>query len=260
VWTVAADGDLGFTATSVNDRGVEFDDAQLQQDTTATASLAATVRADGIGRLWGWDNLFSLQYRTTRAGDRFEEALDITSLRSSARWRGLRVLREEPYVPDPFLETYVETELSEREESDFRHFLVRPVLGLQFTLTPHLTLKVMGGFEIEVLAPGRDFLPGAGFQLVLKPFTLLRADVREVKLEWAIDYFASDFGDRNRQTLRVTVATTLAINRFLSLGVRLDMFGVTEDMPDDMVHDRFGIAASTTVYFKATWLGRLLVP
>lgn len=250
IWRVGVDADLTFSGTVIHNPA-DYDDSQFGVDETVSFGVDNRLRADAVARLWGWDNAAIVAYRTTNTADAgFEEGLDQTTLRSAVRWRGLAAAHEGFYVPEPYLETYLETELTVPDERDFRHLLLRPTLGLQFTLTEHLSLKLSGGFETELLADDREVLPGFGAQLVLKPWRLLETGERFVELAFSTDYFVSGLGDQNRQTLRGALSSTFVLTSLLSLGLSFDLFGVKEGGSD------LSLASSTSVFLRATWQRR----
>jgi len=251
VWTIRGDTNLTFSASATSNPG-GYSDSLLQASATSTFGIDSTLRADLLQRLWGWENTLQLRYRTNASpGGGFDESLDVSSVRTSARWRGLRIEETDFYRPEPYFEGYLETELSVPEDNEFRHLLMRPTLGLQFSLTRLLLLKVNGGFELEALDPGAHLGPGVGLSLQLKPWIVLRDGTRRIDLEWMLDYFAADLGGRDRQTLRGQLTAGLTLSEFFALGLTWDVFAVREG------GSRISATTNTSVFFRVSWMSRL---
>ncbi|MFW6051821.1 MAG: hypothetical protein ACODAU_11640 [Myxococcota bacterium] len=260
-WTFRTEVRGTFAGSYVNnpdrdgDGSGDYEETQLQRATAATYGYQATLRADAVARNWGWDNVLDSRYQLTKlVGADDAEGVDLTSLRSTFRYRGLYVRREQFYMPEPFLETYLETELTVPEDRSFRHMLVRPTLGLQFTLTKHLSFKLLGGFEREALEPGGKAVPGAGAQLVLKPWTLMKTDDRSITLEGNADYFASDLGGRHTQTLRGNFKARYQLNSVLAFGWDLELFVIRDDERGT------GVSTVNSAFIQLGWIGRAINP
>lgn len=271
-WTFRTDVNGSFAGSSVRvPDGSEYPDSQLRRANQTTFGFQGTFRADGEARLWGWLNLAEARYRVTNvAGGQRTEGDDLITYRSTARWRRFYASRPRFYVPEPFVENYLETEFTipEQADRDFRHFLLRPSVGVQFTLFPQLFLKMSGGFERQVLDPEGVVLPGAGLQLQLRPWTILREGTRKLEVSMNLDYFVSDIfngdtglladGSRDarrpgrRQTLRGDLRASYDLAGPLAIGVSLDVFGVKE--PGRGV----AVAATTDIFIRVSWLGRTM--
>jgi hypothetical protein len=269
-WTFRTDLRGTFAGTYVNnpsgvaagsmDDPAPYPDAQLQRPTTANFGWQATIRADAVAKSWGWDNWFESRYRLIlAAGQPTNEADDQTFLRSTMRYRGWRERRERFYMPEPFVESYIETEITipeqvNEDDRDHRHFLIRPTSGLQFTLTQHLNVKALGGFELQAFDPERRVLPGAGAQIVLKPWTMMEMDDRKVTLEGNLDYFVADLGGINRQTLRGTFRAAYQLNAVLGFGWSMELFVAKEK------GRAAGISAINSAFIQLGWVGRSINP
>ncbi|MFW5920551.1 MAG: 5'-nucleotidase C-terminal domain-containing protein, partial [Polyangiales bacterium] len=260
-WTFRTNVDASYAGSVVNnpdedrDGAGDYDDTQLQRADTMTFGMASKLRADALAPEWGWDNVGEARYRRTQT-DRVgvQEGDDILSLRSTARWRGLRARWERYYVPQPFVEGYLESEFTVPEERAFRHMLLRPQAGVQFTLTDHLSLKVSGGFETELLSPEREVLPGVGGQLVLKSWTMMEGETRRLQVQGDADYFVSDVAGTPKQTLRGRVQASIDLFGPLALGWALDLF-VAKGRGQEP-----GVNSSTEVFLRVGWVGRAVGP
>lgn len=258
-WMFRTELRTSFSGTTVNNPEREgerlYEETQLQRASTATYGLEGSIRADATAKTWGWDNLLDSRYRiTTAVGADNAEGVDITSLRSTMRYRGWYDRRKRFYIPEPFLQLYVETELTVPEDRTFRHFLVRPTGGVQFTLTKHLSVKPVGGFEIEALDPNGKVQPGVGAQLVLKPWSMLETGSRKVTLEGNADYFLSDLGGINAHTLRGNFKARYELNATLAFGWDLELFVRREDGKPA------GVSAVNSAFLQIGWVGRAINP
>jgi hypothetical protein len=263
-WTFRADVRGTFAGTYVNNPpgpdGDPYVDNQLQRPTTANFGWQTTLRADALAKNWGWDNWFESRYRLILvAGSPNNEADDQTFLRNTMRYRGFRERRERFYVPEPFVESYIETELTiprqvNEADRDWRHFLVRPTTGTQFTFTQHLNVKALAGFEFQAFDPERRLMPGVGAQIVLKPWTMMEAGERRVTLEGNADYFVSDLGGINRQTLRGTFRAAYQFNAMFGLGWSMELFIAKEKGRPT------GISAINSAFIQLGWVGRAFNP
>ncbi|MFW5876873.1 MAG: hypothetical protein ACOCXM_09060 [Myxococcota bacterium] len=258
-WMFRTELRTSFSGTTVNNPEREgaklYEETQLQRASTATYGLEGTVRADATAKHWGWDNILDSRYRiTTAVGAAAAEGVDITSLRSTMRYRGWYERRKRFYMPEPFLQLYVETELTVPEDRPFRHFLVRPTGGVQFTLTKHLTFKPLAGFEVEMFDPDGRIQPGVGAQVVLKPWSMLETGSRKVTLEGAADYFLSDLGGIDAHTLRGNFKARYELNATLAFGWDLELFLVREAGKPP------GISAVNSAFLQIGWVGRAFNP
>jgi hypothetical protein len=263
-WTFRVDLDGTFAGTHVENPqvpddsgtlGPAYDDSQLQRDNTTTFGFASNLQIHAVSPSWGWANVLNTQYQLTdTAGAARAEGVDQTFYRSTLRYRGFLKKRDAFYVPEPFVENYLETELTVPSERTFRHFLLRPQLGLQFSLTDRLSFKMTGGFEVEAFEPGADILPGVGVQLVLTKWKLIEAGDRSVAIEGNADYFVSDLGDIERQTLRGNFSASIDLFGPLALGVSLNLFVARRQGQDP------GVASTSNVFLRVGWLGRTIGP
>jgi len=250
-WASQFDTDATFSGSSVRNPGA-YSDSQLSRENTAALGLSSTLAFSGTSNNVLWDNTLAGRYSLTQTSGSFDEGDDVLSYRTSLRYRGLHARRPEVYVPDPFFEAFVESEFTESDTLGFHHLLVRPTVGFAFTLTSKLLLKLSGGFEVEALDPDASVLPGVGGNLQLKPWELMRDGARSVKLGLTIDYFVSDLGGANRQTLRTGLDTTLTLSGSLSLALLVDLFGVREGSGP------FSLAINTTAALRLRFVGRRL--
>ncbi|NOY89581.1 MAG: hypothetical protein GXP55_00130 [Deltaproteobacteria bacterium] len=250
-WSSRFDTDATFTGSSVRNPG-DYTDSQLARENTAALGLGSTLAFAASSRSLAWDNTLTARYSVTQTGNGFDEGDDLISYRTNLRYRGWHSQTPEVYVPEPFLEAFVESEFTTSDTLGYHHLLVRPTLGFAFTLTSKLLLKLNGGFEVEALDPEASVLPGAGANLELKPWQLMRDGVRRVDVGLTVDYFVSDIGAANRQTLRARFDTTFTLSGSLSFALLVDLFGVRSGAGP------FSIAINTTAALRFRFVGRRL--
>lgn len=246
-WTLRTHADATFAGSAVHNP-TRYE--AITQTNSIAVGLDATIRGDGLSRWWGWENEATARYQTARVPEAdFVEAEDRITGRSTGLYRGLRQESSRWYVPEPFVEGWLETEVTVPADNAFRHFLIRPTAGLRFSLTQHLKLKLSGGFEYEVLDPNGHVAPGGGAQLRIDPLDILHEDRRKVHLELQADYFITT----DAHTLRFYVDTAIDLAEPLQLVCRFDLLA-----RDEFADGRaFGIGASVRAGFRIRWIERL---
>ncbi|MCA9578690.1 MAG: 5'-nucleotidase C-terminal domain-containing protein, partial [Myxococcales bacterium] len=251
-WVYGVGGSVDFGGSSVRNQA-EYGDSQLQRANTATLGLLMDARANTSTPNYAWDNTLNVQYRLARTTDgdgRYLEGDDQIRYRTTARWRRFRVASQAWYVPEPFVEGYVETEFSQPAARDFRHFLLRTTAGARFTLTSILSVRLNAGIEVELLDPNRNVQPGAGFVVTLEPWTVFETDRQKVTTGFQADWFVSDLGGDNRRTLRGTFDLSVAVIPRFALVMALQLYGVRAGS------DGFAYASNVTAAARVSWMGR----
>lgn len=269
-WLLTGSLDGTFAGSSISNPG--YDVASLNRSSTISLGLEVNLGASASAPDWTWENTFVTRYRTqwspsTSAGTSgaFSEAIDQIQLRSTASWRGFQTASasHEWYVPDPYVEAFVESELTQPASRPFHWFLIRPLVGLRFTLIPELDIKLDVGFQTQALAGGLlDAMGqplgtvdgGLGAVVTLRPWDLIRDGARHTTLSGTADFFWSDPLTRNLWQLRgqLDAQIDLAGPLSLSLGVRLYL------QQDRQV--ALGAAVDATAGIRVSGLGRLVGP
>lgn len=252
-WTLSFNADATFGGSTVRNPGA-YGDSQFGRSDTASFGVASAFSIDGISSAIGWENDFVLNFRLTDAGDGFDEGADLLSYRTNFRYRGFRHANDSIYVPEPFIESYVESELTEANGRDFHHLLLRPTAGLRFSLTNKLSLRASAGFEVESLDPDADILPGVGAVLQLSRWRLMASGQKMVDLAITADWFFSDPGGIARHTLRGNFDLLFTMTGHLGLALVMNLYGVQEDGGD------FSTATDVTAALRVQWLHRRLRP
>lgn len=228
-WVVRGGADGDFAGSSVSNPA-EYDAALLATDTSIAMGLEVALHVDATAPLFTWENLILGRYRTQWAPSaepgaqgQFVEATDQVQLRTMGSYRGLRATPSDVWVPDPYVELFVESEITRPDTRDWHWLLVRPTVGARFPLTPEFEVKLQVGFQTQALEPGAEAGLGAGATLLLRPWTILEVDERSLTLEGLADFFAFDLFDRNLWQLRgqLDLALDLAGPLALTFGATL---------------------------------------
>lgn len=259
-WIVAANADGSFSGSSI-DNPSGYDSALLNRGSTLALGIEIALRADATAPDWSWENGGVLRYRaqwtpSTMPGvaGAFAEAVDQIQLRSLGAWRGLREAPSQWYVPDPYVEIFLESELSEPASRDWHWMLFRPTIGARFPLADVLDLKLSTGVQAQLLDPMAEAEFGVGATVQLRPWDLARVEQRHVTVQALVDWFLVDLGDQNRWQLRGSMDASfdLAGPLALTLGVRLYM---QQERAQEL-----GVALDATAGFRLGWLGRAVGP
>jgi 2',3'-cyclic-nucleotide 2'-phosphodiesterase (5'-nucleotidase family) len=281
-WLLTGSVDGTFSGSSISNPG--YDVSSLNRSSTISLGTEVNLGLAATAPDWSWETTFVGRYRTQWSPSRtagtagaFTEAADQIQIRSTGSWRGVQRLTgsHEWYVPDPYIEAFVETELTPPAATvrDFHWFLVRPLVGARFNLTSELDLKIDVGFQTQALAPAlqspvrqsdgtttrtgpyeNSLDGGVGAVLTLRPWDLLRSGDRHTTVSGVVDFFWSDPLTRNWWQLRgqIDAQIDLAGPLSLSLGVRLYM---QQDRGEPL-----GLAVDATAGFRIASLARLVGP
>ena len=262
-WLVQGTVDGTFSGSSISNPD-RYDVAPLNRTSTIALGFEVNLRADATAPDWTWENLGILRYRTqwtqgavTPAGTTpgtFTEAIDQIQLRSAGSYRGFRATNSEWFVPDPYVEVFIESELTEPDTRDWHWLLFRPTLGARFPLTTDLELKLQTGLQAQLLQPGNEADLGLGAVLTLRPWDLLRDGDRRLQLHGLIDFFFADPGDANRLQLRGSLDASLDLAGPLALTFGARVY-VQQERGGEV-----GFALDATAGFRMGTLTRVVGP
>ena len=263
-WVIQGFVDGSFSGSSIDNPG-GYQAAQLNRASTVALGTEVNLRADATAPGWTWENLGVFRYRTqwtqgtpvmgVATPGTFTEAVDQIQIRSTGSYRGFRTPNtHEWYVPDPYLELFVESEVTEPSTRTYHWMLVRPTLGARFPLTTDLELKLQAGLEGQVFQPNNDAEVGIGAILTLRPWDLIRMGDRHVQLQGLVDFFYADPGDVNRWQLRASFDASLDLAGPLAM-----TFGVRAYLQQER-GGNVGFALDATAGFRIGTLTRLIGP
>ena len=259
-WIVRGVVDGQFSGSSIANPE-RYDASLLNRTSTVTLGLEIDLRADATARQWSWESQAVLRYRSQWApsammgtAGAFTEAADQIQVRSTAAYRGLRSAPSEWWIPDPYVDLFLESELTEPAGRGWHWLLLRPTLGARFPLTSTLDVKLSLGLQGQALEPGGEADVGLGAQVALRPWDLARVADRHVTVSGTLDFFFLDPGDRNVVQLRgsLDAAYDLVGPLALTIGVRLYV------QSDD--GRAAGVAVDALAGLRLGWLGRALGP
>jgi hypothetical protein len=261
-WIMTGGVDGAFAGSSISNPAA-YDTSLLNRASTLTLGVETSLGALATAPDWSWETTLIGRYRTQwtpsvtpAVAGAFTEAVDQLQLRSTGSWRGIRGLvhSQEWYVPDPFIEAFVETEITRPDTRTFHWFLVRPLAGVRFAITPELEVKLDVGFQVQALQPNAEVEGGFGAVVQLRPWDLLRSGDQHTTVSTTLDFFWSDPGDRNFWQLRgqLDAVIDLAGPLALTFGARLYL---QQDRGQDL-----GAAIDATAGLRVSGLARLVGP
>ncbi len=254
-WTLRTTADLTFSGSAVRDRS-GYGEGPLQNANQLQLGLAASVHLGALSRLFAWENDLTLDYTraATTGSDGFVEGNDQLLYRTSLTHRGLRDRRDEIYVPDPYAEGLLRTELTAGQDRDIHFMSARFAAGFQWR--PHLRVKLrlLAGVEIvdALDADARTVAPGFGVQWLVSSWTLMREGMRRLIVELRADYFLSGIATSAplRHLLQGEFNLAFHLNRYLGISLDISLYGLqVDDGP-------FAFATQTTAGFRVQWTGR----
>ena len=171
-----------------------------------------------------------------------------------ASWRGLRQHDGDVWVPDPYIEAFLETEVTRPDDRDWHWLLVRPTVGARFPLAEELDVKLQVGLQAQPLEPGNEAEAGAGVLLLVRPWTIFEAGDRSLTLEGNADFFWIDLFEDNRWQLRGQLDMALDLAGPLSM-----TFGATLYAQQDP-GGQLGFALTATAGLRLGAVTRVVGP
>lgn len=209
LWQVGGHLNASYSHMSITNPGRtadydgDYDKSRLTATPTDHLNVDFKLMANGATRNHGWDNDFIIQYATTREkgpgeSGEFEEDKDIARLRSAYKYLGQRAdWGDAWYVPVPFVEGQVETEMTKEEESANHPLELTGIVGLLLKLHRNLEYKV--GFNVRGDVLEKDGHPSVG---LFTGYRLMKTDLFDigthpVQFESEAEYFYNaEGGDR----------------------------------------------------------------
>ena len=194
-WILRTDGQIQTNLTATHNPS-GYDEPALQVNDTRQLGVRLLLNMDADSPGFLFENAGQLAFDRNWATH--STAQDLVFLQSVYTYRGL--WRRPLLYPHPFVEGYAETTFT-RGDAAYRHFLVRPKLGLRSMITRELSLKAFGAIQYEVFQPDPEVTPGLGAELLLKPWTIA-SSTGNWQLEGNVIYFWNRPGVHGEQTLR----------------------------------------------------------
>jgi hypothetical protein len=259
-WILRGDLDGTFSGSSIGNPA-RYDSSLLNRGSTIALGIEISLRAEANAPDWSWENHGVVRYRaqwapssTPGTAGAFQEAVDQIQTRSLGAWRGLRPRPSDWFVPDLYVEVFLESEISQPAARAWHWMLVRPTIGARFRLATELEVKLSTGFQGQLLEPGGEAELGVGAVITLRPWDLFRIEDRYATIEALVDWFMVDLGDQNRWQLRSTFDARFDLAGPLALTLGIRLYAQQER------GQQVGIALDATAGFRIGWLGRAVGP
>jgi 2',3'-cyclic-nucleotide 2'-phosphodiesterase (5'-nucleotidase family) len=223
--------------TSINN-GPGYGDAQLTR--TAQTSIKGELTAISTLRLplHEADGRFNLKYgwarnRPGQGAAVAGETVDLITFTGTYSYRGLRAAASRFYVPDPYVRTRIESEVTRPDVTatqprTYHHLLLTETAGAQFTVATKLKLRSGAGAQKQLLAPGdsgrwRPVVEAGG---TLDPIAVATVGDLAVRFEALADYMFVDPTGLREHQLRGAAKLALPLLPLLFLSVGVEMFAV----------------------------------
>lgn len=259
-WVLRAALDGNFAGSSV-DNPLGYTAALLSTRTSIAMGLQLDIHADATAPHWSWENRLMGGFRTqwspsTEPGvpGAFVEARDQIQFRTMGSYRGFRADPTAVYIPDVYLEAFVESELTQPEGRAFHWLLLRPTAGARFPFTRELEVKLQVGLQAQALQVGSEAEFGAGASILLNPWAVFSDEARRFTVEGNADFFCADLFDQNRWQLRSQLDMALDLAGPLAL-----TFGATLYMQDEAAQG-LGFAFAATAGLRVAAVTRVVGP
>lgn len=135
------------------------------------------------------------------------------------------------YVPRPYADLFVESELTRPETRRYHHLQLLPTAGVRFELFPQFAVYVGAGLTWEVFAQREDLNPQvppaaavlvAGWQL--RPLKIVKLGQRWMEAETNLDFWIRDLGGPAQSQARARARLVVPLFSVLSLTATYDLF------------------------------------
>jgi len=249
-WSFAFASDASFGSSRVENPGM-YTDTQFDRADSVAYGTENKLNLIARSTRLAWENEGIVRYRSTRnLGGPRAESDDLISYRTTFAYHQPRVRHPDWWMPEPYAETYAETEFTVPAMNQYRHFLVRPTLGARFTLTSVLTLKLQAGGAFELFDRNVDPSPGVGGVLTLATWKFFETGPRNGTLGATFDWFLSGLGVEPRHTMRGNLDVALQINHVLGISFTGTLFAVNTPST------RLSYVLNSTANLRLRWFVR----
>lgn len=237
-WLFRTTADLSFNLTRVvNPATGVYTDSQLSRSNAVAFRGDIEVRADADDADYTWENGLRLRYGLSRteaasgAPTPLTETDDLMFLRDTATLRRWGPMAPAPYIPVPFIESYLESEFTAPATRAYHHLEWRPIAGLRLPLLPELSVFAGAGLDWETLAlTGQRPLnePAAAAVIaggaVLRPTPLFSFGLTPVTGDGTLDVSWRDPGNTSSALVRLHLKVSVPIFQALALTLAYDLF------------------------------------
>lgn len=230
-WTVSYRLQLDITNVSIrNPDTALFTETQLARSESRSIAGETEVRAIGDNPAYSLESQLRVRYGYLETSAGGNNNVDISTFRSLANAR--KVFGPPAwYLPQPYGDFYVETELTRPVTRRYHHLQLLPQAGVRFELWPTFALYVGGGLTWEVFARAEELTPKAppaaavvvaGWQL--RPTKLVQLGARWLELESNLDVFARDLDGPTQVQARGRVRLLFPLFSVFSFTATYDLF------------------------------------
>lgn len=228
---------LDLTAVRVtNPNQSVFQDTQLLRGQSLSLVGETEARAIGDNPLYSLEQQARLRYGvvdTTALDGSTTGAINNVDLLTFRSLAFARKVFGAPawYVPRPYVDAFVESELTRPATRRYHHLQLLPTAGLRFELFPQFGLYVGGGATWEVFAQSEDLNPRvppaaavlvAGWQL--RPTRIVKLGQRWLEAETNLDFWIRDPGGPAQSQARLRARLVVPLFSVLSLTATYDLF------------------------------------
>ncbi len=211
-WTFAGGMNLNLSDTSIsNDRG--YDQTQLARDEFIALKGEVRARIEASSKTHGLAIDARLKYAKSSTDDGpWIESEDLTTVNAVYKLKAFRDTNSGWYVPMPYLESKLETELTKPQDDpstqdvdegrSYHHLEITATLGARFKLLATLEAKAGFGVRDETLDPNADPVYGFDLGYLMKKTNLATILGSPIQMESEFTAFFGDVGRSN--TLKAT--------------------------------------------------------
>ncbi|MBL8949649.1 MAG: 5'-nucleotidase C-terminal domain-containing protein [Myxococcaceae bacterium] len=228
---------LDLTSVSVsNPNQSVFQDTQLLRGQSLSLVGETEARAIGDHPLYAFEHQARLRYgvvdTTALDGTTTGAVNNVDLLTARTLAFGRKVFGSAAwYVPRPYADVFVESELTRPETRRYHHLQLLPTAGVRFELLSQFAVYVGAGATWEVFAQREDLnpqVPPAAFVLVagwqLRPLKIIKLGQRWLEAETNLDYWVRDLGGPTQSQARARARLVVPLFSVLSLTATYDLF------------------------------------
>ncbi len=271
-WLFRATADVSFSFVRLqNPAPTVFTDAQLARSNAFAFRGDIDARADADHPDYPWENDLRLRYGLSRTAAADGSAVGVTEtddllfLRNTATLRHWAGAQAKPYLPVPFVESYVESEFSQPTTRPYHHLEWRPITGFRLLLLTELSVFAGVGLDWETLAlpaqrPAYEpvaagvFVGGAA----LRPRALFNVGATPLTGEGSLDVSWRDPLGTSSALVRLRLKLSMPVIQGLALTVAYDLFAryihpALLSSSGAITTTGFGVANDLVVGFSAQW-------
>lgn len=234
LWRFLGSVTLNYQQINVDNPG--YDAAQLSNASTAQFNSTLKLQALADSRNHRLGNTLTLNFAMLRQDDGdentedlFEETQDILQLVSHYDYTRWRQNIAKAWVPSPFIEAQLQTEIDAPEDRTWRQFELTGIIGAKWQLTDQLSIQTGADVRSELGDPNGRISYGLHIGYQWNRTTMFNLFDAPLQFETNLNYFYNDIGQLNTQELRNSNKLYYALLEHVFLTVSADIFGNRND-------------------------------